>query len=327
MLAYVLLNDPDPGSPAASRCRPAELGCYAAHYAQLVKAAGPESAFRAFRADYDRDPLVRARCHDLAHVIGHTAGGRYGDVAEAYRHGDRFCASGYYHGVLQAIVGGPARSRILRRPDGVCAALPRGSVDQGNCSHGLGHGFMAVRADDVPAALGLCDRLSASYQRGNCYDGVFMENVMARRDRGPSRYLDPNRPLGLCSALGARYRGSCLKRQVLYALEITRGDFRTMFGLCGRLGSAARADCEHQLGEAAADVNIRSRPDVAAETGGTAQLCGLGRDRAARLRCVEGAAGYFVFHYDRTAEATAFCRLFGSLRRACTAAVRDARTG
>jgi hypothetical protein len=324
VLNLVLVDDP-PSRRAAERCDPGDLVCYEDRYAQLVSDAGAERALRTFRADYERDPLVRARCHRLAHVIGHAAGERYGDVAEAYRHGDRFCASGYYHGAMEAIVAGPARSRALDRPDEVCAGLRRRSVDEGNCSHGLGHGFMAVRANEVPASLQLCDRLSVRYQRGNCYDGVFMQNVMAEDDpRHPSRYLDRDRPLRLCSVVAARYRGSCVKRQVLYALEVTRGDFRTIFALCRQLGPGARSPCDRQLGEAAADLNIMSQPDVAIQTGATAQICGLAPDAGARLRCVEGAAGYFVFHYDRTAEAEAFCRVLGSLRRACTQAVHDA---
>jgi hypothetical protein len=258
-------------------------------------------------------------------VIGHAAGERYGSIAEAYRRGDRFCASGYYHGVMEAIVEGPDRSRALDRPDTICAGLRRGSVDEGNCAHGLGHGFMVVRANDVPASLRLCDRLSADYERRNCYDGVFMENVMAEDDpRHPSRYLDRSRPLRLCSLLAARYAESCVKRQVLYALEVTRGDFRTIFDLCRRLGSGPRRPCDRQVGEAAADLNIMSQPDVSVQAGATAQICGLAPDAGATRRCVEGAAGYFVFHYDRTAEAQAFCRGLRSLRNACLEAVRQA---
>jgi hypothetical protein len=325
VLNLVLVDDP-PARRAAARCDPGDLQCYEARYAQLVAGAGPERALKTFRADYNRDPLVRAKCHSLAHAIGHAAGERYRNVAEAYRHGDRFCASGYYHGAMEAIVAGPDRSRALDRPDQICGGMRRGSVDQGNCSHGLGHGFMAVRANDVPASLRLCDRLSADYQRTNCYDGVFMQNVMAADDsRHPSRYLDPNQPLRLCSLLAARYQGSCVKRQVLYALEVTRGDFRTIFGLCRQLGAGGRPPCDRQVGEAAADLNIMSQPDVSVQAGGTAQICGLAPDAGAQLRCVEGAAGYFVFHYDRTAEANEFCRAVGSLSRGCARAVRDAR--
>lgn len=323
VLNFVLVDDPEPRR-AAERCEQGDLRCYENRYAELVEDDGAKRALREFRADYERDPAVRAQCHSLSHVIGHAAGERYGDVAAAYRRGDRFCASGYYHGAMEAIVSGPARARALDRPDGVCAGLKRGSVDRGNCSHGLGHGFMVVRANEVPASLRLCDNLSARYERGHCYDGVFMQNVMAEDDsEHPSRYLDRSEPLRLCSELAPRYGESCVKRQVLYGLEASGGDFRTMFGLCRALGGAVRAECDRQLGEAAADLNIRSQPTVDAQTRLTAQLCGLAPDTAARLRCAEGAARYFVFHFDRVDEAEAFCRLLGSLRRRCTQAAES----
>ena len=324
LLNFVLVDDPAPRR-AAERCQPGDLGCYEARYTQQVREAGPKRALRTFQADYNRDQAVRAKCHSLVHAIGRAAGERFKHVAEAYRRGNRFCASGYYHGAMEGIVAGPARSRALDRPDEICGGLPRGSLDQGNCSHGLGHGFMVVRANGVPESLRLCDRLSARYQRRNCYDGVFMQNVMAEDDpRHPSRYLDPERPLGLCEAVAARHRESCVKRQVLYALQVTGGDFRTTFGLCRRLG-AERRQCDQQLGEAAADVNIMSQPAVEAQAQATAQLCGLAPDQRARLRCAEGAVGYFVFHYDRAAEAKVFCRSLGALRRRC-ARIADARS-
>lgn len=327
VLNFVLVDDP-PAGRAAERCDPGDLGCYQDRYDGLVRDSGAGRALAVFKADYKRDPVVRARCHSLVHVIGHAAGERYGSIASAYRRGDRFCASGYYHGVMEAIVEGPARSRALDRPDTICAGLRRGSVDEGNCAHGLGHGFMAVGANDVPASLRLCDRLSAGYERRNCYDGVFMQNVMAEDDpRHPSRYLDRARPLRLCSLLAPRYAESCVKRQVLYALEATRGDFRTIFDLCRRLGTGARQPCDRQLGEAAADLNIMSQPDVGGGAGATAQICGLAPDAGSQRRCVEGAAGYFVFHYDRTAEARVFCRILGSLRSACLGAMREAEGG
>jgi hypothetical protein len=322
VLNFVLVDDPEPQS-AAERCDRGDLRCYESRYARLVEDDGAERALRAFRADYERDQIVRAQCHSLVHVIGRAAGERYGDVAAAYRRGDRFCASGYYHGAMESIVADSARARALERPDGICAGTRGGTVDRGNCSHGLGHGFMVVRANEVPASLRLCDRLSRRYERGHCYDGVFMQNVMAEDDpENPSRYLDRDDPFRLCSVLAARYRESCIKRQVLYGLEVTGGDFRTMFGLCERL-AAARAECDRQLGEAAADLNIRSQPTVDAQTGLTAQLCGLPRDTPARLRCAEGAARYFAFHFDRPDEAEAFCRLLGSLRERCSQAARS----
>jgi len=319
------LGAEDPRSEGAVRdCRGAgqrSVACFADRYGRLVREAGPAQALRAFRADYERNPVVRAECHGLTHAIGRAAGERLRDVRAAFRRGDRFCGSGYFHGVVEAIVAGPERAQALARPDELCGgvrARAEGSVDHFNCAHGLGHGYMAIRANDLPAALAGCDRLRRRFERENCYAGAFMQNVMAEDDpRHPSRSLDPDRPLQVCAVLATRYRQQCLKRQVLYALERNRGDFRSVFALCARFPAGQRAACDRELGGAAAELNINSQPDALVQAAGTARLCGLAPDDAARLRCAEGATGYFVFHYDRTAEAKAFCRALGALERRC----------
>ena len=121
-----------PGDPAIpSLARPAARGSGARPSAtpSLVKRDSAARAMRAFKADYRRDATVRAECHDLTHVIGRAAGKRYRDVARAYRDGDRFCGSGYFHGVVEEIVGesgGRRRpGRRVRRAARAQAALGR----------------------------------------------------------------------------------------------------------------------------------------------------------------------------------------------------------
>jgi hypothetical protein len=307
LVAVNLLAVDDPGS-AKGGCK--TLRCTAERYSALVRSDSPARAMRVFERDYRRSAAVRAECHDLTHVIGRSAGKKYGAVERAYRDGDRFCGSGYYHGVVEEIV---RESGGRLAPDEVCATLrerrPR-SVDHFNCAHGLGHGFMQVRDDDVRAALGDCDRLRARFERENCYAGVFMQNVM-NEDSGEAQLLDPDRPLSTCDRLPARYGEACLERQVLYALEHTGGDFRRVFGLCAGTSAASRTECTRRVGGAAAELNVSSRPEVAAQAQGTAQLCGLAPDAATARRCAEGAVGQFVYYYDGTAEAKVLCRALG----------------
>jgi len=321
VVALNVVGVDDPPSRGATNCSTSDAECIARRYARLVERFGPARAFKAFRSDYGSNAMVRASCHRFTHVIGRAAALRDGDVEKAYRAGDRFCGSGYYHGVVEKLVEGPARATALDRPDEVCAGLRRRakrSVDHFNCAHGLGHGFMAVRANDVPRSLKLCDRLRSGYERDNCYAGVFMQNVMAENDtRHPSRYLDAERPLKLCEDLATRYRRACLERQILYALERYRGDFRSVFGLCAGLGARYRAECDRRVGGAAAELNVSSQPDLVSQSQATAGLCRLAPDAGARKRCAEGAVGHFVYYYDGTDEAAELCRALGPLAPGC----------
>jgi hypothetical protein len=304
-LNLVGVNDSTPSKRGCERSD--SLRCAEQRYVRLVDTGDTAQAMRAFRADYRESALVRAECHSLTHAIGRAAGRRYRDVGRAYRGGDRFCGSGFYHGVVEAIVAGPERRSALARPDGVCAGLrnrTKGSVDHFNCAHGIGHGFMAVSGNDVRRALRLCDRLRAGFERANCWAGVFMQNVMnAGGSSRRSRYLDPDRPLHPCDVLAVHYRGKCLERQILYALERLRGDFGTVFRLCSALGKAYREECERKVGGAGAELNVESQPNLAAQIQGTAGICLLPADSAAQVRCAEGAVGHFVYYFDGTREA------------------------
>ena len=46
------------------------------------------------------------------------------------------------------------------------------------CAHGLGHGFTEAMAYDLSRALGACDAFGSGDLRGECHDGVFMENAV-----------------------------------------------------------------------------------------------------------------------------------------------------
>ena len=304
-LNFLVIQDPEPDEAGCKGLR-----CTAERYAALVERGSARRAMQAFEADYRRSATVRAQCHDLTHVIGRAAGKKYRDVARAYRDGDRFCGSGYFHGVVEEIVG-ESEGRVDSNE--VCGELrerkPR-SVDHFNCAHGLGHGFMSVRGDSVRDSLRDCDRLRTGFERENCWAGVFMQNVM-NEDSGDAQMLDPNRPLSICEQLPARYGQACLERQVLYALEHTGGNFGQVFALCAQTNAGSRTECVKRVGGAAAELNVSSRPDVAAQAQGTAQLCGLAPDATTARRCAEGAVGQFVYYYDGVDEARELCRVLG----------------
>jgi hypothetical protein len=71
----------------------------------------------------------------------------------------------------------PALSRLCADLDVPGAAL----ISSRECAHGLGHGLLERLGYDIPLALGACDTFSAEALRGECHDGVFMQNVVRGR--------------------------------------------------------------------------------------------------------------------------------------------------
>src|SRR5437867_8483262 len=295
-------------TPAGVRC-PQDPGvaleCYEQYYRSLVDRQGVAAAFADLKAGSAADAQMQRLCHAITHAIGQAALKRYSGVAEAFRHGDNACGSGYYHGVLQGVALTLGRTKLISDLDAVCAGVPgkeRKSLDYFNCVHGLGHAIMAVRADELFDALHDCAGLTGSMEQNACVNGVFMENLIVDGAHGGhySKYLKPGEPLYPCTAVGSKYRAACLDIQTSYALGVARGDFARVFALCAGVGMPFRLTCYQSLGRDAATISLNKVP-------GTVATCKLGVDQEQRSNCIIGAVLDFVYFYHSDVQAKQLC--------------------
>src|SRR2546428_4252627 len=88
-------------APACSKDHEPALACYEQYFGSIVAQQGVAEAFAALKEQYGRDVDVQHLCHALTHIIGQAAARKYSDLPEAFQHGDNFCGSGSYPGVLQ----------------------------------------------------------------------------------------------------------------------------------------------------------------------------------------------------------------------------------
>lgn len=277
--------------------------CYEAYYTKLVREQGVKPAFADLRARYSKDPYVVSQCHPLAHVIGRIATTKYKDVAEAYTQGDSFCWSGYYHGVLEGVVGKIGAKHLGDQMNKICAGLPGKAsynFDYFNCVHGLGHGVMAYTQDELFDALKLCDRIDGSWEQSSCYSGVFMENVIIDNKNHFTKYLKPSEPLYPCDAVGEKYKTPCYLMQTSYMLKITNGDFLKVFGYCAKAEEGFRATCYQSLGR---DASGRSASNIVT----TKATCELGVGFEQRSNCVIGAVKDIISYFHSDVQAKEFC--------------------
>lgn len=84
-----------------------DFECYRNRYRRLTAVAGPRAAIRDLTRRAQRVAYLRAACHRLMYGIGHSAGARAG--LGAFQQGDESCSSGFYHGVVEAVMA-PARA-------------------------------------------------------------------------------------------------------------------------------------------------------------------------------------------------------------------------
>lgn len=293
-----------------------EFDCYELYYSGLVRERGVKEAFADLRARYEQDAYVVAQCHPLTHVIGRIAAGKYKDVAEAYTQGDGFCWSGYYHGVLEGVVGSIGRDQLAGRLNSICASLPGKATydfDYFNCVHGLGHGVMAFTQTELFEALALCDNLDGSWEQSSCYSGVFMENVIVDNKNHVTKYFKPNEPLYPCNAVDTKYKTSCYLMQTSYMLKVTNGDFVKVFGYCAEAEEGFRAICYQSLGR---DASGRSVSNIEV----TKATCELGQGFEQQSNCVIGAVKDIISYFHSDVQAKAFCAsLSEDLRPICQA--------
>jgi hypothetical protein len=243
-------TDPAPAVVVCEGAAALQFECFERRSVALVRARGAAPALRDLARQRARNGYVRAACHQLTHRAGRAAGAL--DGIRAFADGDPMCSSGYYHGVVEAVMERIGAARVVKRAQSVCAGLrvrERHSADHYNCVHGMGHGFMGAFASDVFASLRGCDALADGWERHACHGGVFMENLSAiGHATRPPTALRPREPLYPCTAVAARYRAPCFDKQTTYALYVTDSDFAEVFALCARVERAFRGACYRGLG-------------------------------------------------------------------------------
>ncbi len=259
------------------------------------------------------------------HVIGRASYAHYGSLAEAFAHGDQFCWSGFYHGIMEQISKDKGYDYIIKNANTICQPVAekyqRYSFNDYNCVHGLGHGFMEILNRDLFKSLAACDSMSDNWDRSSCYGGVFMQNIMnvqGPEGYDPSNYpyLKADQPMYPCTAVDDKYKEQCYLMQTSYALSIEKYDFSKVFDLCGQAGQYADT-CYQSLGR---DASGQSISDVQK----TDASCRLGATNEAQTNCIIGAAKDFVSYFHDDKQAYQLCGAVPDyITQTCNSTVKD----
>lgn len=291
------------GYAAENPC-PGERGetssCWTGYYTAFVAKYPAKDALADLKARYEDGGGAKTFCHPLLHIIGEKAGKEYGSVAEAYKHGETFCRSGYHHGVLEGLFGEDG-DKLITQLDSLCAAVPgkeRYSYDYFSCVHGIGHGLMAFFSHNLFESIAACERLSGGWEQITCSGGVFMENVISDVPEDPSRFLKADDLHYPCNAVPEAYRSQCYLMQTSYMLKVLGGDFEKAFAACRDAG-ADGVSCFQSLGRDASGWSYGSIDAAVA-------YCAYGGNADERTQCLLGAAADFIQSYGEVA-ARALC--------------------
>lgn len=290
--------------------------CYEAYFQNVVRKQGIAEAFTILKGIYSQNEYARAQCHPISHVIGREASNKFPAVAEAYTQGDSFCWSGYYHGVLEGVIGKIGYTNLAEQMNDICASLAKArkySFDHYNCVHGLGHGIMAVTQNELFQTLATCDALTDTWERQSCWSGAFMENIIVDNKSHFTKYLKPEDPLYPCNTVDKEYKGTCYLMQTSYMLKLTNGDFSLVFEQCEKADEGFQEICYQSLGR---DASGRSVSNV----NQTKAMCSLGKDFQQQSNCVIGAVKDFISYHHSDVQAKELCATLEgeALQSVCT---------
>jgi hypothetical protein len=210
--------------------------------------------------------------HMIAHALGRyaIATSRH-DPAVLSQCRPTFQA-GCYHGVLEGYMS--ANPHIeASKATALCAGLLASSksrFEASECAHGLGHGFAEGLGYDLVQSLHGCDAFADADLRGECHDGVFMENEvhglgMAAMNVGDSAVSMHSRMMMHaaptaerfrandlafpCDSVGAHYQPSCWAYQPLVIAHLTNGDLAKTLDACKLAPEASRSRCYRGYGK------------------------------------------------------------------------------
>ena len=286
-----------------------DFECWTKHYQNIVDTQSTKAAYEDLKAKYPKSQYIQSECHQLTHVIGRREAEKSKDVADAYTKGDNFCWSGYYHGVIESFATRYGEQKFVQTLNDICKGLreaKRYSFYHYNCVHGLGHGVMAVRNDELFIALGDCDTITDQWERTSCYGGVFMENIMSNpavNKAHTTKYLKNDQPMYPCTAVADQYKEQCYLMQTSYALTVINYDFAKVFDLCASIEEAHQDTCYQSVGR---DASGNSVSDVQI----TNQKCNLGKTDEQIENCAIGAVKDFISYYHDDSKAKELCLSF-----------------
>lgn len=218
------------------------------------------------------DTTFRNDGHMIAHSLGRFAIAKsHGDPSVLAECRPTFQA-GCYHGVLEGYLSSLPKVDA-HATTGLCNSLIKPDSSRfpaTECAHGLGHGFVEALGYNLAAALSACDVFGDDELKGECRDGVFMENMVhglggtsinvgdtamaahmhmmshAAPTMAAFRASDLEFP---CDSVATQYQPSCWAYQPVVVAKLTNGDLSKTLDECAHAPTASQGSCYQGFGK------------------------------------------------------------------------------
>lgn len=147
----------------------------------VLQRSGVARAMAVLDSAVARDPGLTPEAHGIAHGLGIAAYRSPETVAAIFASCPNTQIAGCYHGVIQGYFLDAARRTgevSVQDLNGLCQPHRASVPLYYECTHGMGHGLMAVYGHRLPDVLARCDQLADPIARDSCWGGAFMENIV-----------------------------------------------------------------------------------------------------------------------------------------------------
>ncbi|MBI2355797.1 MAG: hypothetical protein HYV13_01145 [Candidatus Doudnabacteria bacterium] len=278
-----------------------KTGCYKAAFEVYMKQNGGKKTLILLDDLQNLGGYAKSNCHPLSHIVGNIALHVYGSVPKASPEYLPVCHSGYYHGLLEEYLAtAPSYEEGVAK---VCGSPKENYFNWFQCTHGLGHGIMQFRDDEVPQSVKDCDILDPEYAaREICYTGAFMENITTEEKTGhKSKYTKPENPLYPCDIVERQYKSSCYFLSSSMILKLNGWNFEQGFKWCDKAEADFRHLCYQSMGRDVAGSTLRNDQE-------SKRLCLYGGSEDARNNCYFGAVRDYINEKGEFDSAIRFCK-------------------
>ena len=230
------------------RCGKENETCAISYLQTLTTKYGPQAALGVLDSVETKgeiDPTFDT--HQLAHLVGEATAKRFGANKRAFGLCPQTFNYGCVHGFFIYVLGRSASPTKAAKM--ICDSGGQGPlVPTFNCWHGVGHGVMMARGNDLQASLDVCDSLGSASAADGCWQGVFMENVNAVfRDQARPGVFSPHHPLRPCTRVLDAYKQECFINQAGWLAHLAGDDIGKASRYCLSAGKYVSA-CAQSIG-------------------------------------------------------------------------------
>jgi hypothetical protein len=311
--------------PPIAALRGGRADCHINTVDRVMREQGVSAGLAMSVEHIERDSEFRTACHIMMHRMGRNHAGRT-TIEKMLAEPPNRCLDGFLHGLLEA--------RVAQAGDGAAVGLARVCERgerlelQRTCVHGLGHGLVRARSNDLPTALDDCAAVGDAAAGRTCASGAFMEDqIAAAGEDGASREgarASKDDPLAICRGVRSDMQATCRAWAVQLVPERDRLDFcadqprstheRCYMGMGAISVSAPRKLC----GAEPACWRGAGFTFALEKTVAVPEQCGLATTPATREACVEGAAHLRSVRTPGTTDPARLCASAPTdLRAAC----------